>query len=116
MGCVGQSSCGSERSEFTRFGIRRLWRVAVPHGPAFFPYDSRRSVRDIVGRFLQAAEVVPRGPSALWHELSTFGVWRPLMGRLSLCEIVGRFVQALNVREEEIPGACSVPWCNCRTT
>ncbi|KYK62207.1 hypothetical protein TGPRC2_428010, partial [Toxoplasma gondii TgCatPRC2] len=26
---------------FTRFGIRRLWRVAAPHGPAFFPYESR---------------------------------------------------------------------------
>ncbi|KFG29584.1 hypothetical protein TGFOU_407720, partial [Toxoplasma gondii FOU] len=32
----------SERSEFTRFGIRRLRRVAAPHGPAFFPYESRR--------------------------------------------------------------------------
>ncbi|KFG56615.1 hypothetical protein TGRUB_434090 [Toxoplasma gondii RUB] len=42
VGCVGQSSCGSERPEFTRFGIRRLWRVAAPHGPAFFPYESRR--------------------------------------------------------------------------
>ncbi|KFG29094.1 hypothetical protein TGDOM2_401720, partial [Toxoplasma gondii GAB2-2007-GAL-DOM2] len=24
----------------------------------------------------------PRGPTALWHELSTCGVWRRLMGRL----------------------------------
>ncbi|RQX66524.1 hypothetical protein TGCAST_390410 [Toxoplasma gondii CAST] len=30
------------RSEFTRFGIRRLCRVAAPQGPGFFPYESRR--------------------------------------------------------------------------
>ncbi|KYK62219.1 hypothetical protein TGPRC2_427950, partial [Toxoplasma gondii TgCatPRC2] len=124
-----------ERSEFTRFGIRRLWRVAAPHGPAFFPYESRRVPARMV-----ATRVLARGLTPLWHELSTCWVWRrhmarPLYGmRLvesmrvwvrgcwlcvvvqSLCEIVGRFVQVLDVREEENPGACSVLWCNCRTT
>ncbi|EPR56702.1 hypothetical protein TGGT1_411840, partial [Toxoplasma gondii GT1] len=41
-GMRGPMQCGSERCEFSRFGIRRLWRVAVPHGPAVFLYESRR--------------------------------------------------------------------------
>ncbi|RQX66528.1 hypothetical protein TGCAST_390400, partial [Toxoplasma gondii CAST] len=84
---VGQSSCGSERSEFTRFGIRRLWRVAAPHGPAFFPLRGGMRAWGMVDRgpgekcFAVPPQVTARGPTSLWHELSTCWVWRRHMVR-----------------------------------
>ncbi|KFG99252.1 hypothetical protein TGVAND_438950, partial [Toxoplasma gondii VAND] len=83
---------GSERSEFTRFGIRRLWRVAAPHVPAFFPYESRRDLRGWVSSYWLCVVVQ------------------------SVCKIVGRFRQALKVREEKDARACCVSRGNCRTT
>ncbi|KYF38454.1 hypothetical protein TGARI_372760, partial [Toxoplasma gondii ARI] len=51
-----------------------------------------QSVWEMVGRIAQAPEMLeekvpgacgaPRGPTSLWHELSTCWMWRRLMGRL----------------------------------
>nr|CEL77988.1 TPA: hypothetical protein BN1205_029930 [Toxoplasma gondii VEG] len=102
--------------------------------------QGRESVYEIVGRILQEVEVFARGLTALWHDLSTCWVWRPLMGRLvrgrsvvgcmrecvrrywlcvfvqSVCEMVAVVVQKRTVRDETDARGCSAFRGNCRTT
>ncbi|PIL95950.1 hypothetical protein TGCOUG_359720 [Toxoplasma gondii COUG] len=90
--------------------------------------------------FAFAAQVFARGLTALWHDLSTCWVWRPLMGRLvrgrsvvgcmrecvrrywlcvfvqSVCEMVAVVVQRRTVRDETDARGCSAFRGNCRTT
>ncbi|KAF4646357.1 hypothetical protein TGRH88_084290 [Toxoplasma gondii] len=110
-----RAGCGSERSEFTRFGIRRLWRDAAPHGPGFFPYESRR-VPARMGVGGSAAGDTRRSDVALARIVDVLGVAAPLLAggcnslgyveADSVWEMVGRIAQAREIREQKDAGAC----------
>ncbi|EPR56850.1 hypothetical protein TGGT1_411020 [Toxoplasma gondii GT1] len=107
LGCVDQSSCGSERSEFTRFGIPRLCRVAAAHGPAFFPYESRR----VPARMDERLLVVCRGAVCLR------GCWAFCSGpgcvRQRSDGTLARFVDVLGVAAPHGSAVCLRDGCGC---